>query len=106
MRDMLGKISPPGKFTRVDVLTISARSTSIGSGIFFASGRMITICPGCKTTESPKDPFRDKRKLPSSTKTLRYFPGLYSIMIVVPVMAAVTARSEEHTSELQSQFHL
>src|SRR5438477_5427647 len=87
---MLGKILLPGKFTKVDVLTICARSTSIGSGIFFASGRMITIFPGCKTNESP-DPFRDKRKLPSSTRTLRYFLGLYSIIIVVPVMAAVTA---------------
>src|SRR5439155_24274027 len=88
---MLGKILLPGKFTKVDVLTIWARSTSTGSGIFFASGRMITIFPGRKTNESLKDPFRDKRKLPSSTRTLRYFPGLYSIMIVVPVMAAVTA---------------
>ena len=25
-------------------------------GNLFASGRMITIFPGCKTTESPKDP--------------------------------------------------
>ena len=91
MSGMLGKILPPGKFTRVDVLTICARSTSIGSGIFFAFGRMITIFPGCKTNESPKAPFRDKRKLPSSTRTLMYCPGLYSIMIVVPVMAAVTA---------------
>src|SRR5438477_12757361 len=88
---MLGKILLPGKFTKVDVLTICARSTSIGAGIFFASGRMITIFPGYKTTESPKDPFRDKRKLPSRTRTLRYFPGLYSIIIVVPVMDAVTA---------------
>src|SRR5438552_15866418 len=88
---MLGKILLPGKFTKVDVLTICARSTSIGSGILFASGRMITIFPGCKVTESPKDPFRDKRKLPSSTRTLRYCLGLYSIIIVVPVIAAVTA---------------
>src|SRR6266576_3308655 len=80
---MLGKRLLPGKFTRLDVLTISARSMSIGSGIFFASGRMITIFPGCKTNELPKDPFRDKRKLPSSTRTFRYCPGLYSIMIVV-----------------------
>src|SRR6476619_3846848 len=91
MRDMLGKTLLPGKLTRVDVLTISARLTSIGSGIFFASGRMITIFPGCKTNDSPNDPFRDRRKLPSSTRTLRYCPGLYSIIIVVPVMAAVTA---------------
>src|SRR6476661_9221566 len=91
MSGMLGKTLLPGKFTRVDVLTISARSMSIGSGIFFASGRIITIFPGRKTNELPKDPFRDKRKLPSSTRTLRYCPGLYSIMIVVPVMAAVTA---------------
>ena len=91
MSGMLGKTSLPGKFTKVDVLTIWARSMSIGSGILFASGRIIIIFPGCKTSESPKDPFRDKRKLPSSTRTLMYCLGLYSIMIVVPVMAAVTA---------------
>src|SRR5205085_7411886 len=88
---MLGKTLLLGKFTRVDVLTISARSTSIGSGIFFASGRMITVFPGRKANELLAYPFRDKRKLPSSTRTLRYFPGLYSLIIVVPVMAAVTA---------------
>ena len=43
-------------------------------GNLFASGRIITIFPGCKTSESPKDPFRDRRKLPSSTRTLEVLP--------------------------------
>jgi hypothetical protein len=88
---ILGKILVPGKFTKLDVLTISARLTWIGSGISFASGRMITIFPECKTTDLPRDPFRDKRKLPSSTRTFMYRLGRYSIIIVVPVRAAVTA---------------
>lgn len=88
---MLGNGAESGKFTRVEVLTIFLRSTSTGSGIFFASGFMITILPGRSTNESPKVPLRDKRKLPSSTSTLMYLPGMYSIMMVVPVMAAVTA---------------
>lgn len=67
---MLGKGAESGKFTKVEVFTTRFRSTSTGSGIRLASGRMITILPGRSTSESPKVPLRDKRKLPSRTRTL------------------------------------
>jgi hypothetical protein len=67
---ILGKGAESGKFTRVEVFTTRFRSTSTGSGIRLASGRMITILPGRSTSESPKVPLRDKRKLPSRTRTL------------------------------------
>jgi hypothetical protein len=88
---MLGKGAASGKFTSAEVWTTYLISTSTGSGIRFASGCMITIFPGRKTSESPNRPFLDRRRLPSRTSTLMYRFGTYSIMIVVPVIAAVTA---------------
>jgi len=52
---------------------------------------MITIFPGRRTNESPKDPFATSAKLPFEHQNLEVLRGLYSIIIVVPVMAAVTA---------------
>src|ERR1051325_7286598 len=70
MRLILGNGAAPGKFTSGDVFTINAILTSIGSGIFLASGCMTTMLPGRRITEPPRVPFRDKRKLPSKTRTL------------------------------------
>lgn len=67
---MLGSGAEFGKFTSVEVCTMCLISTSTGSGIRFVSGRMITIFPGRRTSESPNFPFLDKRRLPSSTSTL------------------------------------
>jgi len=50
---------------------------------------MITIFPDAELM-NPKDPFRDKRKLPSRHQNLSIAGG-YIPHIVVPVMAAVTA---------------
>ena len=94
IKPMLGNGSlffPAPILTRLEVRTTCFRSTETGLGMRRASGRMMTIFPGVRRRESPKVPFRDRRREPSSTSTFSRCFGAYSIMMVVPVIDAVTA---------------
>ena len=73
-----------------EVRTILRRSTSTGVGSFFASGVTIIILPARSWTFSEARPVTATFKLPSSTTIFTALPGRFSIMIVVPVIEAVT----------------
>jgi len=71
---------------------LALRSTVTGFGSARALAATAIICPGPTRTDSPRRPARDSRTVPSRQMSLTVpgLPGLYSIMMVVPVMAAVT----------------
>ncbi len=87
----LGELENRAGLINVEVFTICRILTSTGSGITFESGRMMSSLPGFSSNVSPKRRLRDTRRLPSNTRILTAWAGVYSKRMVVPVMEAVTA---------------